>query len=164
MNYIDKILEKRSIETSFIDNKDGTITIRSDELSTSRLILPELDLPKNPRNEKVFAIEYFIKRNYDDKFRLDINNENVIELLNNTDVTKYTNNIIFKPLNKNNEHSKNPQMVLKRDQNGTLQYNDAAVAKTAVNQFKTLSDNIQREQKDRYNTHIELPMLEIQPS
>ena len=88
MNYIDHILEKRPMQISFINNKDGTTTINiSDKPSRSGLILPALDLPKNPRNEKAFAIEDFIKRNYD-KSRLDINNENVIELLNSIDVRK----------------------------------------------------------------------------
>ena len=88
MNYIDCIREnrpnsladRRAVETTFTDNNDGTITIRrSDEPSTSGIIVPALDLPKNARNKKAFAVEDFIKRNNDRNFMFDTNNIYVIE-------------------------------------------------------------------------------------
>ena len=72
-----------------------------------------MEPPESPENEKKkkFAIEDFIRRNYDEKFKLDtICNDKAIELLLHVDKT---NNITFEPLTSRNVYGK-PQIVLKR--------------------------------------------------
>ena len=141
--------ENKVRETTFTDNNDKTANIkRKGDPSTSVLVAeldltvePPSELKESPENEKAFTIEDFIRRNYDGNFKLDIlHNDKAIELLLNVDKTN-NNNITFKPLTSRNNRGK-PQIVLKRDCNGVLQYNDAAIAKKAVEQFKTILDNI----------------------
>ena len=71
VNYIERI-EENKFGTS---NKDGKTVIGS----TSGIIAPEFEL-ESPKNEKVFAVEDFIKRNYSKSFSLDtLHNDEAIE-------------------------------------------------------------------------------------
>ena len=143
---------RSAIETTFTDNNDDkTVTIkRGVDLSTI-VLAPKVFLPaellEEPENENIFSVENFIRRNYDGNFKLDlIHNDKAIELIRNTNKTN--NNITFKPLIRKNVHGK-PQIVLKRNSKGELEYNNAKTAKEAVKQFKKLIDKIQKEQEDR---------------
>ena len=83
MNYIDRILENRQRETTFTDNNGKTVTIeRKGDPSTS-VLAPELDITLDePENEKIFAVEDFIRRNYDGNFKFDVlYNDKVIKLI-----------------------------------------------------------------------------------
>ena len=93
IDYIDRIQVDRqnrsAVETTFTDNKDGkTVTIERKGDPSTRVLAPELDRtvepPTEPENEKIFAIEDFIRRNYDKNFTLDpIHNEKALELIQN---------------------------------------------------------------------------------
>ena len=160
MNYIDRLLENKYSETTFTDNNDGkTVTIQRKGDPSTSVLAAELDLTvETPENEKVFAVEDFIRRNYNGNFRLD----KAIELIQNIDKTN-TNNITFKPLTSRNECG-NPQIVLKRDAKGVLKYNKAKTAKESVKQLKKLINEIQEEQKDRDETVENMPIIEREPS
>ena len=108
--------------------------------------------------KKRFAVEDFIRRNYDGNFRFGtLHNDKGIELLLNVDKTN--NNITFKPLTSRNVHGKE-QIVIKRDSNGVFQYNNAKSAQKVVEQFKQLLNEIQ---KDRDETVRNMPMVEREP-
>ena len=113
---------------------------------------------ESPENRIKFAIEDFIRRNHWESFRLDTHNHKAIELLLNVDRTK-NNNITFKPLTTRNRRG-NPQILLKRDSKGLLQYNNAKTAMEAVRQFMNLIDEIQYFQEDRDETIRHMPMVD----
>ena len=67
MNYIEKIKENKIGETTFTDNNDGkTVTIQRKGDPSTSVLAPELDitaeLPAQPENEKIFAVEDFKKK------------------------------------------------------------------------------------------------------
>ena len=124
MNYIDRILENRQSETTFTDTNGKTVTIKRNGNPSTSVLAPELDITakllNEPKNEKIFAVEDFIRRNYDGNFKIDpLHNYKAIELIQNVDKTN--NNITFKPLTSRNVRGKE-QIVLKKDSNGVLQY------------------------------------------
>ena len=81
--YIDRIKENRqnslAVETTFTDNNDGnTITIKRQGDPSTSVLAPELDIEAEPphlfesaANEKIFAVEDFLRINYDEGFKLD---------------------------------------------------------------------------------------------
>ena len=87
-----------------------------------------------------------------------LHNEKAFELIENTYKTN-NNDITFKPLTSRNKRGK-PQIALKRDSNGVLQCNDAKSAEKAVEQFKQLINEIQKEEKDRDETARNMPMVD----
>ena len=90
INYIDRILENRQSETTFTSNNDSkTVTIKR-KGDTRSYSAPELDITakllENPENEKIFTVEDFIRRNYDENFKIDpLYNDKAIELIQNVD-------------------------------------------------------------------------------
>ena len=70
------------------------------------------------------------------------------------------NNITFKPKTTRNKLGQ-PQIVLKRDSDGALKYNDAEVAQKAVTQFKELIEVIIDNQRERETLRENMPMVDI---
>ena len=170
MDYIERIQDKRVKDTSFTSNDDGTVIIktRKDSETISGLEFPEV--PQNesgkektgrPENEPRYVIENFIKSNQDESFKLDpLYNTKALELIRRV-IKSSINNITFIPINdKTGEYGKE-QIVIKRVK-GVLQYNDADIAKKAVDQFKILIDEIIKEQKDRDETTERMPMVDLE--
>ena len=136
MNYIDRLLENKYSETTFTDNNDGkTVTIQRKGDPSTSVLAPELDLiVELPENEKMFAVEDFIRRKHDENFRFDtLCNDKATELIQNIDKTNI--NITFKPLTSRNECG-NPQIVLKRDTKGVLKYRKQKQQKNLLNKLR----------------------------
>ena len=78
-------------ETTFTDNKDSkTVTIKrtgSNSSAVRSYSAPKVDitaeLPAEHENEKIFAVEDFIRTNYDENFKLDPIHEKALELIQN---------------------------------------------------------------------------------
>ena len=84
-NYIDHILENKFSETTFTDNNDGkTVTIKRKVDPSTSVLPPKVDITdkllNKSGNDKLLAIQGFIRRNYSKNFRLDTYNVKAIEL------------------------------------------------------------------------------------
>ena len=105
MKHINNICNKKVKETTF---------------TFPKLPIDNINIEKNPDNEKIFAVENFIKRNYDKNFKLDsLHYYKALELIQNIDKTG-NNNIAFKPLLTSKNERGKQKVVLIRD-NGKLQ-------------------------------------------
>ena len=131
--------EETNIEwDSFYDNFDNDTPLHDSRLP----ILPDLpgvdDLPgtshKHPESGKNITLEMFIRRNFNDNFKLYPYpyNGNILELIKRTNVSQ-SGGIQFKPIGKSSGYLK-PQTVLKREGN-QLKFREA------VEQFKTLLES-----------------------
>ena len=149
-------------ETSFTDSNDNktvTITRRENRIASAHEIV-FTDTHALPDNIVGTAIEGFISKEYNiGNFKFDDRVVERYELRSRVGSTEH-NNITFKPRTTRNKFGQ-PQIVLKRDNDGALQCNTAQVAQKAVTQFKELIDVIIDNRRERETLRENMPMVDI---
>ena len=161
--YIDYLRDKIDVrETSFTDSNDNktvTITRRENRIASAHEIV-FTDTHALPDNIVGTAIEGFISKEHNiGNFKFDDRVVESYELRSRVGPTEH-NNITFKPRTTRNKFGQ-PQIVLKRDNDGALKYNTAQVAQKAVTQFKELIDVTIDNQRERETLRENMPMVDI---
>ena len=166
-DYIDRIRENRNKETSLIDNKDDeTVIIKTEDGNSDTA--HELQFPEVPqdRNFKTDDIEDFINREYKIKnFKFNLSNDSTYDFLIKCIKITDQGNIKFKSEKKYGVGYLKEQVVLKRDTNQVLQYNNDVKSdeiKEVVRQFKISIEKIIKDQKGRENSVRKNPMVDTE--
>ena len=157
---VDRLQSTREDETVFTDDGKTVTITRKGQRSHSAPLVEFVDTTKaGAGNNRVSAVEAFISRVFKiDSYRLSRHGTNAMDLRLNIDITG-NNHITYRPLTARNERGV-ARIVLKRDSNGVLHYNDAKVTARAVNQFKRLIEDVVNEQADREKIVRGMPMVD----